>query len=210
MANPISVETQDQAYFLQHLPSLLSFDTIFTERSKLLLPLAKKVIRTKWPQATLIERLIDVDFTKSNLDLAIAGLIYKECKNRPNAIKIFQKERNVRNIYRYSDKFIDSGDTLFIEDSHARIKLAGNIDVSKYTTGIPLAVRGTVDHQGDFVVQEVTDLGLAPQLHGLSADSGMRLISFSFNALFSSCSPLPTRLYLRHAAGVDEVRHAAS
>lgn len=164
---------------MPHFPPLRTYDILYSERSKLLLPLAKKVIRTKWPNAHLIERLIDVTYSNAVSNMAIAGLIYKDSKVRPNIIKIFQKERAVHNIYRHMDKCVDPKDEIFVEDSHARVKLSGNIDKNKYCTGIAVALLGTVNENGDFVVSEVSDLGFPPQLTSLDPKSSL----FYYNIL---------------------------
>ena len=179
-SNPIVVETQDKDYFLQRFPPLRNYDALYSSRSNLLLPIAKNIIREKWPQAILIEQLTDVELTKSSKDLAIAGLIFKDSKQRPNVIKIFQKERGVHNIYRHTSSCIDKDDTIFVEDTHARVKLAGNINSAEFATGVPLALRVHVNAKGDFEVVEIANLGIPPQLHSLKENSRMQLFYLVF------------------------------
>jgi hypothetical protein len=163
----VTVISQDHEFFVTQPSFTSQYDTITTQRSALMLPMLKSVIRAKWPTIQFVERLIDVHSFPVGVDLVISGLIFKDSKRRPNVIKLFQKDRSLTKIYRPSDNFVDDKDLLFVEDPHSRVQLSGNISVHSFVTGVPLAALGQITDTGFFDVRETASLSLPPQPHRL-------------------------------------------
>ncbi|KAK2964938.1 putative DNA polymerase delta small subunit [Blattamonas nauphoetae] len=158
--------------FMKVQPKLgLEYNSLFSSRTQLFLPILRQVITTNFPSIRHIQSIPDAQQQQSSEKIAICGLIYKDCKKRPNLIKLFQKDRSLLKSHKIHAHYTDPDDELFLEDKHGRVQLTGNINFEHYITGVPLAITGSLNNQGKFVVDTVVDLDLPPQRHMLKHSS---------------------------------------
>ncbi|KJE93616.1 DNA polymerase delta small subunit, variant 1 [Capsaspora owczarzaki ATCC 30864] len=90
------------------------------------------------------------------------GTLYKEMTLKPSILKEIAEERDLvpqppRARYTSDDDFI------VLEDSSGRVRLGGNFPSSELVTGDVVAVLGTEQSGGEFVVEEWLMAGPAPQ-----------------------------------------------
>ncbi|KAH7815596.1 DNA polymerase delta subunit 2 [Monocercomonoides exilis] len=190
----VCVLNEDSEYFVKKPEFSHQFDSIYSQREAITLPLLKQAIRRKWPDTTFKDQLLLLT-TDPTLTISVCGLVFKESKKRPNVIKQFQKDRSLTTLYKDDCKYIDPEDTIFLEDSHSRVQLIGNISPDLYVTGVPLAVKGHVEEAGKLTVEDVTTLQLPPQKKVAMSSSAFS-IAFLSDLRIGSTDHDPLRLEL--------------
>ncbi|CAN1307131.1 DNA polymerase delta small subunit [Linum perenne] len=97
-------------------------------------------------------------------ECVIVGTLYKHMKLKPRILDEYSKERSVIPLVK-PHNFMSSDDYLILEDEGGRVKLDGQLLLpSVYVTGVIVALLGKETTKGDFLVHEVLEAGLAPQI----------------------------------------------
>ncbi|KAK9156622.1 hypothetical protein Scep_003196 [Stephania cephalantha] len=100
----------------------------------------------------------------------IVGTIYKHMKLKPCVLDEYSKERSAVPIVK-PHNFMHPDDHLVLEDESGRVKLSGDVfSPSTFVTGIVVALHGKETDAGDFLVLDILEAGLAPQIE-FSLDS---------------------------------------
>ncbi|KAI3471531.1 hypothetical protein Pfo_028181 [Paulownia fortunei] len=125
----------------------------------------------------------------------IVGTLYKHMKLKPSVLDEYSKERSASPLVK-PHNFIHSDDYLVLEDESGRVKLRGTLLFpSVYVTGIVVALHGKETGAGDFVVEDILEAGLPPQIE-LPLNSGR-----SCTTSISSANPLHFQLFVDHITG---------
>ncbi|KHN07429.1 DNA polymerase delta small subunit [Glycine soja] len=136
-------------------------------------------------------------------ECVIVGTLYKHMKLKPCILDEYSKERSVVPLVK-PHNFIHPDDHLVLEDESGRVKLSGSIILpSEYVTGIVVALLGKETGAGDFLVQDVLDAGLPPQIEfplKPREDKYVVLVS-GLSVGSSSSNPLQFQLLIDHITG---------
>ncbi|KAG4927953.1 hypothetical protein JHK85_054439 [Glycine max] len=136
-------------------------------------------------------------------ECVIVGTLYKHMKLKPCILDEYSKERSVVPLVK-PHNFIHPDDHLVLEDESGRVKLSGYIiSPSEYVTGIVVALLGKETGAGDFLVQDVLQAGLPPQIEfplKSREDKYVVLVS-GLSVGSSSSNPLQFQLLIDHITG---------
>ncbi|KAF5473363.1 hypothetical protein F2P56_009979 [Juglans regia] len=133
----------------------------------------------------------------------IVGTLYKHMKLKPCVLDEYSKERSATPLVR-PHNFMHTDDNLVLEDDSGRVKLAGSVLLpSAYVTGIVVALHGKETDAGDFLVQDVLEAGLPPQIElPLKSSEDKYVVFVSGLSVGSSTSnPLQFQLLVDHITG---------
>ncbi|GAU23424.1 hypothetical protein TSUD_331220 [Trifolium subterraneum] len=136
-------------------------------------------------------------------DCVIVGTLFKHMKLKPCILDEYSKERSVVPLVK-PHNFVHQDDYLDLEDESGRVKLGGNIIVpSVYVTGIVVAIYGKETGAGDFLVHEVLEAGLPPQIEfPIKSREDRYVVLVSGLSVGSSRSnPLQFQLLVDHITG---------
>ncbi|KAK9122657.1 hypothetical protein Sjap_012259 [Stephania japonica] len=133
----------------------------------------------------------------------IVGTIYKHMKLKPCILDEYSKERSTVPIVK-PHNFMHPDDHLVLEDESGRVKLSGDVlSPSTFVTGIVVALHGKETDAGDFLVLDILEAGLAPQIE-LSLDSREEKYVVFVSGLSvgdNSSNPLHFQLLVDHITG---------
>ncbi|KAL6522390.1 DNA polymerase delta subunit 2 [Orobanche minor] len=133
----------------------------------------------------------------------IVGTLYKHMKLKPSVLDEYSKERTASPLVK-PHNFIHSDDYIVLEDESGRVKLRGTCLLpSVYVTGIVVAVHGKETDAGDFMVEDIFEAGLPPQIK-LPLNSGEDKFVVFVSGLSvgsSSANPLHFQLFVDHVTG---------
>ncbi|KAK4489702.1 hypothetical protein RD792_000336 [Penstemon davidsonii] len=133
----------------------------------------------------------------------IVGTLYKHMKLKPSVLDEYSKERSVTPLVK-PHNFTHSDDYLVLEDESGRVKLRGTLLLpSVYVTGIVVALHGKETGDGDFMVENILEAGLPPQID-LPLNSGEDKYVVFVSGLSvgsSSSNPLHFQLLIDHITG---------
>jgi DNA polymerase delta subunit 2 len=135
-------------------------------------------------------------------ECAIVGTLYKHMKLKPCILDEYSKERSAGPIVQ-PHNFVHADDELVLEDESGRVKLRGDILLpSVYVTGNVVALHGKETSAGDFLVEDILEPGLPPQLE-LPLDSGedKYVVFISGLNIGRSTNPLQFQLLVDHISG---------
>ncbi|KAL6145326.1 hypothetical protein ACLB2K_056014 [Fragaria x ananassa] len=97
-------------------------------------------------------------------ECTIVGTLYKHMKLKPSILDEYSKTRSVVPLVK-PHNFVHADDYLVLEDESGRIKLGGSVlSPSVYVTGNIVALHGKETSEGEFVVLDVLEPGLPPQI----------------------------------------------
>ncbi|KAB1216451.1 DNA polymerase delta small subunit [Morella rubra] len=97
-------------------------------------------------------------------ECVIVGTLYKHMKLKPCILDEYSKERSATPLVKLHN-FMHPDDKLVLEDDSGRVKLAGDVLLpSVCVTGLVVALHGKETDAGDFLVQDVLEAGLPPQI----------------------------------------------
>ncbi|KAG6638307.1 hypothetical protein CIPAW_10G026500 [Carya illinoinensis] len=133
----------------------------------------------------------------------IVGTLFKHMKLKPCVLDEYSKERSATPLVR-PHNFMHTDDNLVLEDDSGRVKLAGSVLLpSAYVTGIVVALHGKETDAGDFLVQDVLEAGLPPQIElPLKSSEDKYVVFVSGLSVGSSTSnPLHFQLLVDHITG---------
>ncbi|XP_047160133.1 DNA polymerase delta small subunit isoform X2 [Vigna umbellata] len=135
-------------------------------------------------------------------ECVIVGTLYKHMQLKPRVLDEYSKQKSVVPLVK-PHNFMHSDDYLVLEDESGRVKLSGNIIPPEYVTGIVVAVLGKESGAGDFLVQDVLDAGLPPQIEfPLKSGEDKYVVLVSGLSVGSSTSnPLQFQLLIDHITG---------
>ncbi|EZG66542.1 DNA polymerase subunit delta [Gregarina niphandrodes] len=107
------------------------------------------VERVKSAGKRVCDEIKDVNL---NEECIIIGTLYKVMKLKPQIL-----DEYMENVAKGESrlKFVDSSDSLVIEDGTGRLTLEGSVDVQKLVTGLVVGLRGSQSGNGVFRVTEV-------------------------------------------------------
>nr|AIZ68192.1 DNA polymerase delta small subunit isoform X2 [Albuca bracteata] len=133
----------------------------------------------------------------------IVGTIYKHMKLKPSVLDEYSKERSAVPLVR-PHNFMHPDDHLTLEDESGRVKLSGDfLSPAAFVTGVVVALHGKATSNGDFLVQDVLEAGLSPQIErprDLGEDMYVVFIS-GLNIGSSKFNPLQFQLLVDHITG---------
>ncbi|KAK7259527.1 hypothetical protein RIF29_25136 [Crotalaria pallida] len=140
---------------------------------------------------------------EENKECVIVGTLYKHMKLKPRILDEYAKERSVVPLVK-PHNFVHSDDYLVLEDESGRVKLGGNfISPSQYVTGLVVALHGMSTVAGEFLVLDVLEAGLPPQIdRPLKPREDKYVVLVSGLSIGSSNSnPLQLQLLIDHITG---------
>ena len=106
------------------------------------------------------EKILEVEGKE---EVVTIGTLFKDMKLKPSIMDEYSKDRGLK-LNSEAVDFCSDGDYLILEDDGGRMKITGQcLPALELVTGIVLAVRGTAEPGGDFVVTDYCLPGLPPQ-----------------------------------------------
>ncbi|XP_007475910.3 DNA polymerase delta subunit 2 isoform X1 [Monodelphis domestica] len=132
---------------------------IYATRLIHMTPLLVKRARQRWSSEVSVRKLCEL---QPGEKCCVVGTLFKSMQLQPSILREISEEHNLLPQPPRS-KYIHPDDELILEDELQRIKLEGTIDVSKLVTGIVLAVLGSVQDDGKFLVEDHCFADLPPQ-----------------------------------------------
>ncbi|KAE9598289.1 putative DNA-directed DNA polymerase [Lupinus albus] len=136
-------------------------------------------------------------------ECVIIGTLYKHMKLKPRVLDEYSKEKSTIPLVK-PHNFIHSDDYLILEDEKGRVKLGGNfISPSVYATGVVVALHGKESGAGDFLVLDVLEAGLPPQIdRPLKSREDKYVVFLSGLSIGrSNSNPLQFQLLIDHITG---------
>ncbi|KAL5739704.1 hypothetical protein ACOSP7_028598 [Xanthoceras sorbifolium] len=135
-------------------------------------------------------------------DCILVGTLYKHMKLKPSILDEYSKTRSVTPLVK-PHNFMHPDDHLILEDESGRVKLGGMLLPSTYVTGNVVALHGKETGAGNFLVQDVLEAGLAPQIEfPLTSREDKYVVLVSGLSVGSSTSnPLQFQLLVDHITG---------
>ncbi|XP_050940009.1 DNA polymerase delta small subunit isoform X2 [Cucumis melo] len=136
-------------------------------------------------------------------ECVIVGTVYKHMKLKPTILDEYSKERSAIPLVK-PHNFMHPDDHLVLEDESGRVKLSGDVLLpSVYVTGIVLALHGKETSVGDFLVLDILEADLPPQIERPLISSEDKYVIFvSGLSIGSSISnPLQFQLLVDHITG---------
>ncbi|KAK7285485.1 hypothetical protein RJT34_20258 [Clitoria ternatea] len=140
---------------------------------------------------------------KEDKECVIVGTLYKHMKLKPRILDEYSKQRTVVPLVK-PHNFVHPDDPLVLEDESGRVKLSGNvISPSEYATGVVVALLGKETGAGDFLVLDILEAGLPPQIElPLKSREDKYVVFLSGLSIGSSNSnPLQFQLLIDHITG---------
>ncbi|XP_010263452.1 PREDICTED: DNA polymerase delta small subunit isoform X2 [Nelumbo nucifera] len=133
----------------------------------------------------------------------IVGTLYKHMKLKPSVLDEYSKERSVAPLVK-SHNFMHPDDQLVLEDESGRVKLGGTfLAPSMFVTGLVVALHGKETSAGDFLVQDILEPGLPPQMQlpcGSGEDKYVVFVS-GLSVGSNTSNPLQLQLLIDHITG---------
>ncbi|CAM8890040.1 unnamed protein product [Rhodiola kirilowii] len=97
-------------------------------------------------------------------ECVIVGTVYKHMKLKPCILDEYLKDRSTAPLAK-PQNFMHLDDYLVLEDESGRVKLGGTIMLPfVYVTGVVVALHGMETSSGEFLVLDVMEAGLPPQM----------------------------------------------
>ena len=122
-------------------------------------PVLEQAARSKWPDVPVV-RVLDIP---EEGEVIVVGTLYKEMSLKPSILDEYTKERAL-SAQLGRTRFVQPDDRVVLEDEGARVSLSGEgLPPGSCGAGVLAAVRGTVQPNGEFEVQEACFAGIAPQ-----------------------------------------------
>ncbi|GAB2266912.1 DNA polymerase delta subunit 2 [Dionaea muscipula] len=133
----------------------------------------------------------------------LVGTLYKHMKLKPMILDEYSKERSATPLVK-PHNFMSSDDYLVLEDESGRVKLEGSVLLpSVYVTGVVVALLGKETGAGSFLVQDLLEADLPPQMGKVLKPNEDKYVIFlsGINAGSSTSNPLLFQLLVDHITG---------
>lgn len=133
----------------------------------------------------------------------IVGTLYKHMKLKPCVLDEYSKERSTTPIV-LPHNFVHPDDKLILEDESGRVNLGGNVlSPSVYVTGNVVALHGKESGAGEYLVLDILEAGLPPQVERPLKSGEDKYVIFVSGLSIggSSCNPLQYQLLVDHITG---------
>ncbi|XP_021721660.1 DNA polymerase delta small subunit-like [Chenopodium quinoa] len=140
---------------------------------------------------------------EENKECIVVGTLYKHMKLKPCILDEYAKERSVTPLVK-PHNFMHPDDHLILEDESGRVKLEGtSLFPSVYVTGVVVAFLGKESGAGSFLVHDILEAGLPPQIEKplkLGDDKYVVFVS-GLSVGNSTSNPLQFQLLVDHITG---------
>ncbi|UPR01587.1 small subunit of DNA polymerase delta [Chloropicon primus] len=156
-----SYKCRDDAYLVGDRVYNKQYAHLYFQRLQNLSPLVLDKVKAKWPTVP-VRKILEVEL---GVECAVVGTVYKNMKLKPSVLDEYAKDKSLET-HLASTKFVSGDDTLVLEDEGARMNLGckgDSLDPADFVSGVCVAVRGTEEEGGNFVVKEVCLPGPARQ-----------------------------------------------
>ncbi|KAJ6746134.1 DNA polymerase DELTA SUBUNIT 2 [Salix koriyanagi] len=133
----------------------------------------------------------------------IVGTLFKHMQLKPCVLDEYSKERSAVPLVK-PHNFMHPDDHLVLEDESGRVKLGGTVlSPSTYVTGGVVALHGKETTAGDFLVLDVFEAGLAPQIEPQLKSREDKYVVFisGVSVGSSTLNPLQFQLLVDHITG---------
>ncbi|XP_077246950.1 DNA polymerase delta small subunit [Tasmannia lanceolata] len=154
----------------------------------------------KWKPHLPVNTVLGLEEGK---ECIIVGTLFKHMKLKPSVLDEYSKKRSAVPLME-PHNFMHPDDHLILEDETGRVKLAGDVLApSVFVTGIVAALHGKETGDGDFLVHDILEAGLPPQLplpSGLKEDKFVVFVS-GLSVGSSMSNPLQFQLLVDHMTG---------
>ncbi|XP_034224573.1 DNA polymerase delta small subunit isoform X2 [Prunus dulcis] len=132
----------------------------------------------------------------------VVGTLYKHMKLKPCILDEYSKTRSTTPLVK-PHNFVHPDDHLVLEDESGRVKLAGMLSPSVYVTGSIVGLHGKETDAGDFLVLDVLEAGLPPQIELPLKSREDKYVVFvsGLRVGSSSSNPLQFQLLVDHITG---------
>ncbi|KAL3632420.1 DNA polymerase delta subunit 2 [Castilleja foliolosa] len=136
-------------------------------------------------------------------ECVIVGTLFKDMKLKPTILDEYSKERSTTPLVK-PHNFIHSDDYLVLEDESGRVKLScPSLSPSVYVTGIVVALHGKETAAGDFMVEDILEADLPPQMKPPPSSVEDKFVVFvsGLSVGSTSANPLHFQLFVDHITG---------
>ncbi|KAA8518272.1 hypothetical protein F0562_015845 [Nyssa sinensis] len=193
-------QTSDELFEIQkEMYRGQQYSQIYFARLHLLRTLLYSLIPT-WKPHLPVCTVLELEKGK---ECVVVGTIYKHMKLKPSVLDEYSKKRSATPLVK-PHNFMHPDDQLVLEDESGRVKLRGTALLpSVYVTGIVVALHGKETDAGDFLVEDILDAGLPPQIElPLKSGEDKYVVFVSGLSVGSSSSnPLQFQLLVDHITG---------
>jgi DNA polymerase delta subunit 2 len=161
-----------------------------------------------WPASEGLVHVNSIRDIPTDRECAVVGTVFKEMKNRPCILDEYDKVKS--NAAKARTLHTSPDDSLILEDDTGRIRLANQpdstvLDIKSLVSGPVIALRGTVNAAGVFVVRESCYANVPPQspLAAPSAASAPRFLCLvsGLHIGDGTVDPLPRQLFADFVCG---------
>ncbi|OQV23941.1 DNA polymerase delta subunit 2 [Hypsibius exemplaris] len=151
--------TSDRFVFTAVRNSFPQYAQLYFTRLEIMRGRVREQALQKWGRDIPIRTLSEL--TKDE-PCIIIGTAYKEMELKPSVLKDLSENLDIAT-QPILPRYAGDHDTLLLEEETQRIVLVGNIDMREIVTGVTVAIMGTENEDGEFVVKDHCFAGMPPQ-----------------------------------------------
>ena len=146
----------------------LQYSHVYNKRLLQMRRAASDAAKRRWGEGAhaYVDKIIDLP---EQTEVVVVGTLYKDMKLKPSTLDQYKELAQISAPVAPLDDFTEEGDNLILEDESGRVvlswsegALAAQLNSHTVTTGVVLAIKGTVSG-GCFSIAELCFPGLAPQ-----------------------------------------------
>ncbi|XP_050383250.1 DNA polymerase delta small subunit isoform X2 [Argentina anserina] len=191
--------SQDEKFVMKEVYRGQQYSQIYFARLHLMRTLLYSLL-PNWKPHLPVTTILGLEEAK---ECTIVGTLYKHMKLKPSILDEYSKTRSAVPLVKPRN-FVHADDYLVLEDESGRIKLAGSVlSPSVYVTGNIVALHGKETDEGEFVVLDVLEPGLSPQIELPLKSREDKYVVFvsGLHVGSSSANPLLFQLLVDHITG---------